>query len=189
MGALSFLVLPSPSPAAPWHPPHKFAEASQVSGLRFPCDLDSGLTTQTAGQADGWSLYLTLRRQESGSLKIEDISLSGPVLFFFLLSPTPTPADPYSQKTQISAKCSGQTVRGGSSSAGAETVLACAVLYSGIFGFGSSARSSVTPVPCLGVVSVLGTRINSVPFLPPTVPHLLLLVDTNQAKARVQFVR
>lgn len=74
MGALSFLTLPSPSPATPWPPPCKFSGASQVSGLRFPYDLDSGLTTQTAGQADGWSLYLTLRRQESVGLAKSKIS-------------------------------------------------------------------------------------------------------------------
>lgn len=103
----------SPSWPSPPQPRRPLASASQIlrdqpgSGSRFPYDLDSGLTTQTSGQSRR-SLYLTLRRRESWSLKIEDISLSGPVLRFFFqpfswLLPHryPNLIDLYSQRRQI----------------------------------------------------------------------------------------
>lgn len=119
MGALSFLALPAPNPAAPWPPPHKFSWTSQVPGLRFPCDLDSGLTTQTSGQSRRMKSLFNLgdKRVSLSKPKISHfqvLSLDSSSSYPFHGYPTPTP-------TSWIFLPSGYRMRGGESSVGAET--------------------------------------------------------------------
>lgn len=59
-------------------------------------------------------------------------------------------------------------------------VLVCAALRSGIFGF----LSSVTLVPCLGVLAVLGTRIYSFSFSLPLARTCFLWLTQSRRRRR-----